>query len=161
MTAGSHAQRGLDLTKFRTYDWGPADELPVADPRLDRNPSFNDHLQGAVEKGLAARGFERSTSGPPDLSVHYHASITQRIDVNRFDRRYGYCYGEDCNVTVVEFETGTLVLDFVDTRTKRVVWRLWAGLDVKHLLDDPDTMANGINEAVSRMFDRLPAGEER
>ena len=30
--------------------------------------------------------FEMATSGTPDLLIHYHASINQRIDVNRVDQ---------------------------------------------------------------------------
>ena len=119
MSVGSHVGRGVDFARYRTYDWGPADDLPTGDPRLDRNPFFQDHLQGAVEQQLAARGFERSVSGIPDLLVHYHASIDQRFDVHDVDRRYGHCLGDDCQPEVTTYEAGTLVLDIVDTRIER------------------------------------------
>lgn len=158
MSVSSHVARGLDFAQYRTYEWGPADALPTGDPRLDKNPFFQDHVQGAVERELAARGFEQSTSGTPNLLIHYHASITQRIDVDRLDREYGNCYGEDCQVGVVEFEAGTLVLDIVDAQTNRVIWRGWARHGVEDMLDNPDRMARRINEAVRRMLERLPAG---
>ena len=63
LSVSSHVQRGLNFAQFHTYDWGPADAFPTGDPRLDRNPFFKDHVEGAVEKQLAAKGFERSTSG--------------------------------------------------------------------------------------------------
>ncbi len=50
-----------------TYDWGPPDNLPVGDPRLDNNPFFNDFLQGAVEKTMAVKGYDRLTDGGADL----------------------------------------------------------------------------------------------
>ena len=78
MTVSSHVDRGINFARYRTYDWGPADALPTGDPRLDKNPFFKDHVEGAVEKQLAARGLEMSTSGTPDLLIHYHASINQR-----------------------------------------------------------------------------------
>jgi hypothetical protein len=152
----SHAERGLDFAPYRTYDWGPADALPTGDPRLDKNPFFQDHLQGAIEKQLAASGFERSTSGTPDLLIHYHASISQRIDVNRIDREYGYCYDEHCHVRIVDYEAGTLVLDIVDTRTNRLIWRGWAQDSLDGVLDNQDRMAKNIDEAVRRMLRRFP-----
>ena len=97
-----------------------------------------------------------STSGTPDLLIHYHASINQRIDVNRVDRRYGYCYGVDCPADVIEYEAGTLVLDIVDSRTNRVIWRGWAQDTVEGVLDNEDEMARQIDEAVTRMLARLP-----
>jgi hypothetical protein len=156
MTVSSHVDRGINFARYRTYDWGPADALPPGDPRLDKNPFFKDHVEGAVEKQLAARGLEMSTSGTPDLLIHYHASINQRIDVNRVDRRYGYCYGVDCPSDVIEYEAGTLVLDIVDGRTNRVIWRGWAQNTVEGVLDNEDEMARQINEAVTRMLARLP-----
>ena len=88
--------------------------------------------------------------------IHYHASIHQRIDVNRVDRRYGYCYGVDCPSDVIEYEAGTLVLDIVDSRTNRVIWRGWAQDTVEGVLDNEDEMARQINEAITRMLARLP-----
>lgn len=158
MNVSSHVERGLDFASYRSYDWGPADALPTGDPRLDGNPFFKDHVQGAIEKGLAARGLERSpASAVPDLLIHYHANIRQRMDVNRVDREYGYCYGQDCPVKVFDVESGTLVLDIVDARTNRVIWRGWAQHRVEDMLENPDRMAERIDEAVSRMLQRLPA----
>ena len=34
MNVSSHVQRGLDINRYHTYDWGPADALPAGDPRL-------------------------------------------------------------------------------------------------------------------------------
>jgi hypothetical protein len=55
MTVSSHVEHGLDLSRYRTFNWGPADALPTGDPRLERNPRFQDYVQGAVEKGLVAK----------------------------------------------------------------------------------------------------------
>jgi hypothetical protein len=156
MSVSSHVQQGLDFAQYRTYDWGPADALPTGDPRLDKDPFFQDHVLGAVEKQLASRGLEPAVEGTPDLLIHYHASISQRIDVNRRDREYGYCYAEDCPSDVLEYEAGTLVIDIVDSRTNRVIWRGWAQHRVEDMLNDRDRMASRIDEAVQRILERLP-----
>lgn len=155
MSVSSHVERGLDVSRYRTFQWGPADALPTGDSRLDQNPFFKDHFQGAVEKALAARGIEHTDSGS-DLLIHYHASITNRIDVNRTDTDHGYCYGDNCETRVVDFEAGTLVLDIVDAHTNRLVWRGWAQHAIGDMLDNPDHMADRINQAVTRMLARFP-----
>jgi hypothetical protein len=155
MNVSSHVQNGLDFARYRTYDWGSADTLPTGDPRLDKNPFFQDHVMGAVEKQMAARGYERA-SGAPDLLIHYHASINQRFDVYGVDREHGYCYDDDCRVRVVDYEAGTLVVDIVDTRTNKVIWRGWAQDSVEDVLDNEARMARKINEAILRMLARLP-----
>lgn len=156
MNVSSHVERGLDFTQYGTYDWGPADALPTGDPRLDQDPFFKDQVQGAVERQLAARGLELAGSGTPDLLIHYHAHISQRIDPARVDRAYGYWHGDDHPVDTIEYEAGTLVLDVIDARTKRLVWRGWAQDSVEDTLDDRDAMARAIDEAVSRMLQQLP-----
>jgi hypothetical protein len=156
MNVSSQVQSGLDFGRYRTYDWGPADALPTGDPRLDKNPFFKDHVLGAVEKQMAARGYERSTSAKPDLLIHYHASINQRIDVYGADREHGYCYDDDCQIRAFDYEAGTLVLDIVDSSTNRVIWRGWAQNSVEDMLNNEDVMAKQIDEAVTRILKRLP-----
>lgn len=173
MSVSSHVDRRIDFSRYRTYDWGPADALPTGDARLDKSSFFRDHMQGEVEKQLAARGFQGPTSRRPDLLVHYHASINQRLDVNAADRSYGYdyddrygsgsghrydsCYGyDDCRGGVITYEQGTLVVDIVDARTKKVIWRGWAQDSLEGVIDNPDRMGKKIHEAVARMMEQFP-----
>lgn len=156
ITVGSHAEPTIDLRQFYTYEWGPRDLLPISDARLDQDPTFHDYLQGAIEKELTRHGLERaSATRPADLLIHYHATIATRIDVNRADRERGYCYGDDCSAHVMEYEAGTLVIDIVDTRSNRVIWRGWARDSVDGVLDDQDRLHQKIDLAVRRIFDRF------
>jgi hypothetical protein len=156
ISVSSHVDRSLDFAEFRTFGWGPADALPTGDPRLDRDPFFKDHVQGAVERGLAVRGLELTSSETPDLLIHYHANISERIYVNQADREHGYCRAADCPPETVHYEAGTLVLDFIDPRTNKLVWRGWAQNSVADMLRDRDTMARTIDRAVAGMLRQLP-----
>ena len=160
MNVSSHVERGLDFAQYRSYDWGPADALPTGDPRLDKDPFFHDHMQGAVEKQLASKGFERVTTGSPDLLIHYHTSIDERIDVGQVDREAGSCAEPYCG-GLAYYEMGTLVIDIVDARTNRLVWRGWAQDAMNDVLTNRDLMTLRINESVSRMFERLPRQASR
>ena len=155
MTVSSYTDRATDTAALRTFDWGPADALPTGDPRLDRDPFFKDQVQGAVEKQLAARGLTLVSSGRPDLLIHYHANITKRIDVNRVDQTYGYCAAGECPETM-NYEAGTLVLDVIDARTNRLIWRAWAQRTVDDVLDNRDRMSRVINDAVKKMLQQFP-----
>ena len=157
MNVSSHVQRGLDVSRYHTYDWGPADALPAGDPRLEQDPFFQDHLRGEVEKAMTLRGFEWSAAGErPDLLLHYHANISERLDVDRLDVQRGYCGENGCDVPTRQYEAGTLVIDVIDARTNRLIWRGWAQRAVKGMLENRDTMAREINEAVARMFEEFP-----
>ncbi len=156
MSVSSHVDRTLNFSQYRTFDWGPADALPTGDARLDRDPFFKDHVEGAVERGLSARGIALTSSGKPDLLIHYHANITERIDVNKADRTYGYCRSADCPPESIWYEAGTLVLDFMDAHTNKLVWRGWAQNSVEDMLDNRDKMAKTIDQAVTEMLRQYP-----
>ena len=155
MNVSSYVEKGADFTQYRTWDWGPADALPTGDPRLDNNAFFKDYLEGAVEKQFATRHYERSTSGTPDLLVHYHANISKTFDVNGVDRTNGYCY-DDCQPKVIEYEQGTLVIDVVDAHTDKVVWRGWAQSAVDGIIDNQDLLEKQVDKAVTRMMAEFP-----
>jgi hypothetical protein len=154
MRVGSFVERGTNFTGYRTYTWAAAAQLTTGDPRLDNNEFFQARLQSAVENGLGGRGFEKVESGQPDFVLHYHASVTQRVDAGGVDDRYGYC--EDCSPSV--FDAGTLTLDLVDARTNRLVWRGWAESTFDGVIDNQQWLERRIDEAVGRILQTLPVG---
>ncbi len=161
INVGSHVERGLDFSQYQTYEWSPHDALPAGDARLEEDMVFLDRMQGAFEKALAARGYQRVTFGSPDLLVHYHAAVSRRIDVDRLAREPGACPDGNvlaCNDRLIDYERATLVLDIVDAQTGRLVWRGWAREDLDNLLDDQRRMARDITKAVPRMLAQLPRG---
>ena len=160
MQVSSHVERGLDFSQYRTFDWGPPDKLPLSDLRLDRDRFFRDEVEGAIEKQMAARGFERSAaSETPDVRIHYHASINQRFDVREESNSANCDHDDVCPARVIEYEAGTLVVDIVDQRTDRLIWRGWAQGSVEGVLDNKGRLRRKIDEGVTRMFARLPRAQ--
>lgn len=157
ISVSSHVQRDLDFTQYQSYDWGPSDALPTGDARLDTNPLFDDYVHGAIERELASRGLELASSGKPDLLIHFHATVAERLDVNQVDRTYGYCQGADCPPETYAYEAGTLVVDFMDARTNRLVWRGWAQSRLEAFLEDPDRMQETVRESIAQMMRQLPS----
>jgi hypothetical protein len=161
MRVSSHTEPGLAWSQYRTFEWGQADALPPSDSRFQKDPNFRDRIEGAVERQMAANGFERAAaSAAPDLLIHYHAAINERIDVDEIDRQSGYCTTVDCQppVTsrVTRHEAGTLVVDIIDARTQRLIWRGWAQDSVEDVLGHRDRVRQTVEEGVSRMFATFP-----
>jgi hypothetical protein len=154
LTVGSHIDRTVNFGEYITYDWGPPDNLPVGDPRLDNNPFFDERVRAAVEQELATKGFEKATSAAPDVRLHYHASVSQDIDIRGLNREYGYCEDADCGPYV--YEAGTLLVDLVDARTNKLLWRGWAEGSMDGAIDDQKWMEERIDQAVKRILERLP-----
>jgi hypothetical protein len=153
----SHTEHGLAWSQYRTFEWGLADSLPPSDPRFQKDPHFRDRIEGAVERQLAAKGFERSAAtATPDVLIHYHAAINERITVDEIDRQYVQCVTGDCGPRITHYEAGTLVVDIIDARTNRLIWRGWAQDSVEGVLGNRDRVRQTVEEGVSRMFATFP-----
>jgi hypothetical protein len=152
MDVSSYVQRGTSLERMRTFDWGPAAERATGDPRLDNNEFFDRRVRERVEAELTARGFERSFDAP-DVLVHYHASVTQEIDVRELDREY---QRDPSDRRPYVYDEGTLFLDLVEPGTGALVWRGWAEGSIAGAVDDQEWMEARIDEAVARIMARLP-----
>jgi len=145
---------GADFARYRTFSWGPQDRLATGDPRLDNNQIFIERVQRAVERELAPRGFERAAAGVADVVVHVHARVDQRIESREIDREASACAPGPCGPFL--YEAGTLLLDFVDTRTRSVVWRGWAEGSLDAVIDDQDRLEQVIDKSVAKILARLP-----
>jgi hypothetical protein len=150
---GSHIERGADFAVYHTYDWASADLLPVSDGRFLANGVFVDHVHGAVDTALRARGLQRDTAGVPDLLVHYHATATRRLTLESAGGPHGPgCGGPECETRLADRDEGTVVIDVVDARTRRIVWRGWVQDDARVMLAKPAR----VDASLARLFDRLP-----
>lgn len=151
---GSHLDRNANFVQYRTFAWGPADALPTGDPRLDNNPFFRDYLLGAIERNLAARGLTLAGDGEPaDLLIHYHAAVTQRFDVSASNQTSSGGYTEP---QVIDYDESTIVVDLLDSQSKRLVWRGWAQEDIQSVVDDQARLKQHIDDSIVRMMKLLP-----
>lgn len=153
MSVTSFAARGVDFAQYRTYAWAPDIQLQTGDPRLDNNPFFLARMRAAVERELGARGYEKVAADEAALAIHFHASVTQRLDLTDADPGpRGECRG--CGPYV--YDEGSLVLDLVDPKTELLVWRGWAEGSIDGLVNRQDRMEEAVDRAVARILETLP-----
>jgi hypothetical protein len=130
---------GYDFSALTTYDW-----LPVPD-KTRVNELAIKNIQYSADRQLKAKGLTRSSEAP-DFLIAIHGTKEQKVDV----QEYGYAYGSGFyggpragdrrgrdyrdrtqfrhaeyrrGVDVYEYQVGTLVMDFVDTQKKELIWR--------------------------------------
>lgn len=154
MKVNSFAERGVNVGQFRTYAWAPPDTWTTGDPRLDSNRFFDERVRAQVEKQLAQRGFEKTTSQAADMLVHYHASVSQEIDVRNLDPNSAYCKENECRPFI--HDKGTLLVDLVEGRADKLIWRGWAEGSLDGVVDNQAWMESRIDEAILKILTRLP-----
>lgn len=144
-----------DLAAYATWTWarpalagrgpGPADEAE----RLDRR------IRGAVERGLAARGYRRGAGREGDLVVDYDVRLRERsTETFRDYVQYRADGGtKDMGAAWMDgYLQGTLELELLDARTRALVWR-----GVAEGMVDQEAPGRRADEVVARLLERLPA----
>jgi hypothetical protein len=142
---------GVDLARYRTFDWASHETFSTGDPRLDNNRFFVERVQQAVERELTLRGFERVMTAP-DVTLHIHARFDQRIREADLEPASGPGSRRGAEV----YEAGTVLLDFVDSRTQAVAWRGWAEGAFDGVIDNQEWLDVTIDKTVAKILDRLP-----
>lgn len=147
---------------YRTYALEPPTNVPPLSPTADAA------LRGALREDLAARGIrEVAPEAQPDLAVVPHVRLQQKYSSQQYTS-WGYgpgvwpypggTYGAWRGApyaynTISSYTEGTLILDFVDTSSHKLVFR---GIG-QGTVGEPESNAKKIREAVDKMVAKFPA----
>lgn len=116
---------------YKTYAWNPTPPGAEQAPEV-RNPQVRSLVISAIDREMKREGLTlTSAESNPDFLVSVHGWAQSKIEVNNYGYAYGgaYRYGAYGTGYVVpvtdvrEYKEGTLLLDFVDAKTKQLVWR--------------------------------------
>jgi hypothetical protein len=151
LTVHSFTVRGTNFATYRTYGWADDASRATGDPRLDNNPFFQTRIQTDTDRQLTTLGFEKVASAP-DLLVHYHASVTQKLDIGAADQAYA-C--DDCPGPSM-YDAGTILLDIVDARTNKLIWRGWAETNMDGVVNNQASLEQRIDEAIAKIVATIP-----
>jgi hypothetical protein len=163
-------QHGFDFQQLRYYAWLESDKPPSRDIRID-NDLVRNRVVAAVNDGLQKRGFLLSGTENADFLVTWFGAIDRRIRIDNIDHFYdpfwgGGYYGfhrpwgpRFSNTRVSEYETGTLIIDFVTPDEKRLFWRgtgqSFLGLSLDTGLTPEETTAY-VNQTVEAILGQFP-----
>jgi hypothetical protein len=133
----------------------------VASTRL--GPTNRAALEQSLRSGLAAHGITETADSKADLYVIPTIRTAEKFDVipgrsfTYFPSRYGpYAYWDRARMPadVMQYTEGTLILDFVDRRTHKLVFR-GIGQGVVSTSREKNTAA--IQDAVNKIVAQFPA----
>jgi len=149
-TIRSTTAANADLGRYRTYSFftppnGPAGSETIVDQTI----------KSSVKQALAQKGLMEAALGQtPDFLVAHHVKTQQQLDVDPIGYGYyGYGYGWG-GADVTTYTQGTLIISFIDPKTKQVFWRGTAS-DVVNHPESPDT--NKLAKVTGEVIERYPA----
>jgi hypothetical protein len=137
----------------------------------DRNSSFSEFqnisdakrnsIEIAIEKVLDKKGYQYQDVGVADVVVTYYLINRNNKELKEYNKGIRYCHwclksgSEDVNKGHWKMKPGSLIIDLVDTKEKRSVWRSVYPLSIKEKDSSFDTQEK-IVQAISSMMAQLP-----
>jgi hypothetical protein len=155
LSTGVNTAPDLKPAAYRTFTWDLPDQFPTGDPRLDNNPFFMRELQNAVALQLQGVGL-REASGAADLTVHFHATVRNRVEVFESDQRAGYDQ-PGSHAQIHEYEEGTILVDVAERTSRKMIWRGWMQTDVSGTIADNAELTNRVRRGMTELFKKFPA----
>jgi hypothetical protein len=162
--------RAANFFVLRTYDWrAGGSSVQDHDPRLE-NALFDRRLREIVDRQMQLKGFRQDASSPPDFLAAYHLLIEKRAhgyaqppysgygypyySARRFYRP-GWYGAYDQDVYWREYESVTLLLDFLDPASGRLIWRGTAR-EAVDFTQSPVEQSEALQTAVRFLLTRFP-----
>jgi Domain of unknown function (DUF4136) len=158
-----------DFASLKTYAWYAEEQPTTGDIRVD-NPIVDSRIRTAVETQLNAKGYTKVDANP-DFFLIYHAAVSKEIAVTTttsttvaYGGGYahgGYGWGYVAAPMWVEtptsytYDKGTILVDIVDAKNEKLVWRGSAQAEV----DESRTQQQReqrINGAMKEMLANFP-----
>jgi hypothetical protein len=148
--------RQADFTEFKTFDWMQVPE------KAGISSLVVQRVKNAVNAELKAKGL-MMMSNNPDFLIAEHLGKKNKVQVTDWGysygsygryRRYGGYRGSG-GVSTYQYEEGILILDFVDAKSKKLIWRGTAKAKVQNV-NTPEKSEKIINAAVKKILEKYP-----
>jgi len=144
----------FNFAEIKTFAWMQVPEKASID-------SFAvQRVKNAVNAQLKEKGFTMTTSNP-DFLIAEHLGKKDKVQVDS----WGYGYGArgaywgggygGAGVSTYEYQEGSLILDFVNAKTKQLIWRGSAKAEVQNIRT-PEKSEKVINKAVKMILKKFP-----
>jgi hypothetical protein len=171
MEVNSYYDPTASFSDVRNYAWLPRKDS--GDPLID-DDLLEQRVRTAVDAGMAAKGYEKTSSGQPDVWLGYHAVLQRQTSVQKVSNTYYYdnpepewsdTFATDLRPAAVEgyedaaYDEGMLVLDVADGKTRELIWRGSASMDI-NLKARSSKRAEKVREAVAKILKLFPPGAE-
>lgn len=149
--------RATDFGRYKTFCWQKVET---------RNPLWIERIKAAVSSALTAKGWSQAESNSGcDVAVVAMEIKRNHDTVNTFYDNFGRGWGGwgwrgfggggfgEATTTTETYQTGTLIVDLFDAKTKNLVWR---GSATDTLSDKSDKNIKKLSSSVHKLFEHFP-----
>jgi hypothetical protein len=159
---------GTNISSYQTYAWSnDIDQIPTdavfVGPNgvlVFNNASARSKIKSAIEYELSARGYRQIASNP-DFLVSFMV-LEQPAEIVTYNGYRLLYNGLDTvrtqeNVDQTQVQTGTVIINFVDRKTGKMVWRGYASGALNTDMINDESKVRGAISSIFRDY-RFKAG---
>jgi hypothetical protein len=169
----------VNYSRYRTFDFADTEVKTdgTRNPLLN-SPIAQDRIKQAIAGELSKRGL-RQVEASPDLLVTTHTYV-EKAERTVYDTyggpgyaypyavgyrgaylpiNYGAWYTPSyySSPRTVQYNEGTLIIDFIDRRTNNLVWRG----SLADPVDDPARLGSEFSKNAKEILDKFPVAEKK
>ncbi|WP_351019011.1 DUF4136 domain-containing protein [Shewanella sp. AC91-MNA-CIBAN-0169] len=152
----------VSFEQYKTYSWV---EKKNEDAGYHLDGLMDQRVRAAIETQLSQKGISKANKQNADLLVNYITKVDKKINIDTFNSNFGYnpYYGPrwgfggsiHSETTVREYDVGTLMVDLVDNKTGKLIWRGTVADTVREQ-STPEERINTINQAIGTVMMNYP-----
>lgn len=158
------------MRSYRTFGWYEGIQRWTGNPRLDQ-PQLHARIRFEISRHLTAKNYRLTQNTKPDLLVTYAVALQtkRKWSAVKLGDKYVPAWGQGTwsnrklgtpGMYVREYEQGTLVVNFVDATTSRLIWRGTARTNVDP--SEPRTAKERkIKAVVRRLMNHFPRSRSK
>jgi hypothetical protein len=123
-TVKTDYDRAYDFTKLKTFAFKPQ----TRDPReaLAANPIVDDRIKRDLESQLTTNGFQEESADKPDFLIAYYGIAKERARLQDLSTYGPFGGRRSLDIRPEFYVEGTLIVDFIDQATNKLIWRGYA-----------------------------------
>ena len=162
MKSTSDFDPSVSFEQYKTYAWV---EKKNEDAGYHLDGLMDQRIRAAIENQLSQKGISKTEKQNADLLVNYITKVDKKINIDTFNSNFGYnpYYGPrwglggsiHSETTVREYDVGTLMVDLVDNKTGKLIWRGTVADTVREQ-STPEERINTINQAIGSVMMNYP-----
>ena len=131
----------------------------VHNVREGENTLVNDRITAAIESELEKKGYVKTTHNA-DLVFVYHYNAKDKVDIRTDYQMVGYGgfgYGGAmiAHTSAYNYTEGTIIIDALNPKTKKIVWRSVGTLEVQEK-ETPQEKREYVNKIIKEMLEKYP-----
>ncbi len=152
--------QSADFSNIKNYAWVADLDFAKDTDNYQVNPLMEQRVTNAIDSALSSKGLNKVNKQNADVVINIHASVKTKTTSDSFTTSFGHPWhtwglGINTHTQTKEYEYGTLIVDIIDAKSDKLIWRgAKEGLLKKY--HAPEKRTRAVNNLVNQILNHFP-----